>query len=151
MKKTNKENVLISSLIEKELNISFTNYEFELDKWGHADNYCQLNEETIIFLECEKGQKHPNTNVLKYWPYLETHSNLKVILFQYFFPENKAPKNRIALCDFLRIELEMIFLKRFQYIRLSGNYETISHQLTEKKKGLTQLLLTEKVERHETY
>ena len=95
----------------------------------------------MILLECEKGQKHPNTNVLKVWPYLENNKNIKIILFQYFFKENKAPKNRVALCGFTGEKLENQFRNRFQYVQLN---DQIRDSLNDMKEGLMQQLLTVK-------
>jgi hypothetical protein len=136
MKRTNPENLSVSGIIEIELGIVFNNHEFSLDGWGDIDNYCRIDENCFIFLECEKGQKHPNTNILKLWPYLEKNPTLKIILLQYFFPENKAPKNRLSICDFLALKLEKEFQTRFQYIRLGGDTNSIIKQLKEQKQGI---------------
>lgn len=145
MKKTSKENIAISETIAKALGITFINEEFSLGKWGDVDNWCELSHDTIVLLECEKGQKHPNTNVLKLYPYLEENSEIKVLLIHYFYPENAAPKNRLALCDFLGGKLEQQFSGRFQYVSLKCNSNEITEKLREQKKGLIQVLLTSKV------
>jgi len=129
MKNTSKENIVVSEAIEKVLGITFQNEEFSLGKWGDVDNWCELSHDTIILLECEKGQKHPNTNVLKLYPYLEEYPKVHVILLHYFFPENKAPKNRVELCNFLGQKLETEFGIRFQYVPLKCQPEQISEQL----------------------
>lgn len=129
MKKTAKENIAISQIIEDALGITFNNEEFSLGKWGEADNWCELSHDTIILLECEKSQKHPNTNVLKLYPYLEEFPLVHVILIHYFFPENKAPKNRVTLCNFLGKKLEFEFGTRFLYVHLKCQPEQISEEL----------------------
>lgn len=130
MKKTNKDNLLISDVIADSLGITFNNEEFSLGKWGEVDNWCELGHDTIILLECEKGQKHPNTNVLKLFPYLEQFPLVHVILIHYFFPENKAPKNRIDLCKFISEKIRENFGPRFQYIYLNCKVDLISNELT---------------------
>ena len=145
MKRTSKENIIISDTIGKTLGITFNNKEFSLGNWGEVDNWCELLDDTIILLECERGQKHPNTNVLKLYPYLEENSDIKVLLVHYFYPENKAPKNRSALCDFFGAKMEQMFAERFIYVSLRCNANEISQKLCEQKKGLMQLLLTGKV------
>lgn len=142
MKKTNLKNIEISKLIESHLNVKFKNYEYQLGGWGDADNYCQLDENIFIFLECECTQKHPNTNVLKYWPFLEENKDYKVILFHYFYPENKAPKNRVRLCRFTASKLVSLFKERFQYINLGVDINHFENILKEQKKDLMQKLLT---------
>ena len=124
MKKTKKENIVISKIIEKKWNISFENNEFKLGKWGDVDNFCRVNDKLIILMEFEKGQKHPNTNILKIWPFLEENNDLRIVLLHYFFPENKAPKNRKRLCFFLGEKLEKLFETRFRYVQL--NEDTIN-------------------------
>jgi len=141
MKKTDKKNLPIAMILEKELGIIFKNYEYSLDRWGDGDNYCPIGNNSLIFLECENTQKHPNTNVLKYWPFLEKNSSTRVVLFQYFFSENKAPKNRLALCNFLALKIQELFPKRFQYIKLIGGKESITRELKNQNKGVLQVLL----------
>ncbi len=139
MKKTAKENLIISRIIENALGITFINEEFSLGKWGEVDNWCHLSHDIIILLECEKGQKHPNTNVLKLYPYLEEFPKVHVILIHYFFPENKAPRNRVALCNFLGEKLEYEYGLRFQYVHLKCEPDQISEEL---KKHKTKLMNT---------
>ncbi len=144
MKKTAKDNIEISKLIGTVLGVSFKNEEFSLGKWGDVDNWTQFTDDTLILIECEKGQKHPTTNVLKLYPYLEENLRVNIILFHYFYPENKTPKNRLALCNYLGIKMEQQFEERFQYISLRCNINEISDKLREQKKGLMQVLLTGK-------
>lgn len=101
MKKTSKENIEISEIIGNALGLTFKNEELSLGNWGEVDNWSKLSDCALILVECEKGQKHPNTNILKLYPYLEENTDLEIILIHYFYPENKAPKNRLALCDYL--------------------------------------------------
>lgn len=140
MKKTKKENIEISQYIEKVLGITFKNEEFNLGNWGHVDNSCELINNKIILLECEGGQDHPCTNVLKLWPYLEEFSKKEVILIHYFFPRNDAPKNRVALCHFLGEKLENIFGKRFRYVHIKCEKEVIARELKKHDRHLMQML-----------
>lgn len=145
MKKTEKENIEISKLIGADLGVSFKNEEFSLGKWGEVDNWAQLPNDNYVLVECEKGQKHPNTNVLKLYPFLEENTDFKIILIHYFYPENKAPKSRLALCDYLGRKMEKAFVERFQYVSLRCREDEIAEKLREQKKGLMQQLLTGKV------
>jgi hypothetical protein len=144
MKQTKLENIVIADIIGKELGISFSNQEYKLDSWGDADNFYEMNENDLVLLECELGQKHPNTNVMKVFPYLEKHSNKRIILIHYFFPENKAPKNRLALCDFIASKMENSLKDRFQYVSLKCEKSFVIEKLREKKKGIMQQLFTRK-------
>lgn len=148
MKKTSKENIVISDLIADSLGINFRNTEYSLGKWGEVDNWAMLPNGTILLLECEKGQKHPNTNVLKLYPFLEENSDKTIVLIHYFYPKNKAPKNRLALCDFLSDKMERQFVERFKYVSLKCNANEIADKLREQKKGLMQQLLTGKKRLH---
>ena len=142
MRQTDPKNIAVTRLLEPHLKIEFENFEYRLDGWGEADNYCQLDNNTFVFIECERSQKHPNTNVLKYWPFLEENNSFKLILFHYFFPENKAPKNRVRLCQFTASRIESVLTGRFQYVHLGNDLEQIANTLKEQKKGLMQKLLT---------
>lgn len=118
MKATNLRNREVANLIGKELNIVFKHEELSLNGWGEVDDYAIINEDSWVLLECENAQKHPNTNVLKLYPFLEENPNLSIILIHVFFSENKAPKNRINLCDFIANKMIKEFGKRFQYKRI---------------------------------
>jgi hypothetical protein len=101
--------------IVNKLPFEFENEEFDLNKWGVVDFYC-YHEQVLILIEIEKGQKHPNTNVLKIWPYLEENLDQKILLIQLIRPENNAPKNRLRLCKFTGKQLEKLFPNKFKYI-----------------------------------
>ena len=118
MKKTNFLNCEVSSIIEKQLNIKFENYEFSLAGWGDVDNYAVIDKNSYVFLECESAQKHPNTNVLKLYPYLEENTEISITLIHFFFRENRAPKNRLALCDFIANKMKTQFGDRFNYKKI---------------------------------
>ena len=111
MAKVTAENLFIA----KRLGIDFEASELKLDKWGNVDFYCQTGN-LMILLEVEKGQKHPCTNVIKVLPYLEENPELKIFLIQIVRQENKAPKNRIALCKYMGKKMESEFPNRFKYL-----------------------------------
>lgn len=134
MKATTKVNCDISSLIERALKIRFKNKEFSLGNWGDVDNYCELQANRYILLECEKAQKHPNTNVAKLYPYLEECPNTSVMLLHYFFPDNRAPKNRIELCDFIATKMSLAFPGRFRYIKLPPDLDMMIDVLKSNRK-----------------
>lgn len=142
MKATNIDNCTVSRIIGEALAIRFKNEEFRLLAWGDTDNYCRISDNAYVLVECERGQKHPNTNVLKLFPYLEESQDIKIVLLHYFYPENKAPKNRLSLCDFIAKKMEQQFPGRFQYLKLPQNITMIPSFLQQQKKGLIQKLLT---------
>jgi len=147
MKKTAHKNIPISQAIEKALGITFSNKEFSLGGWGEVDNWCQLSHDTLVLLECESGQKHPTTNVLKLFPYLEEFPKVNVILLHYFIPENKTPKNRVALCHFLGEKLENTFGIRFQYVHVRCKHEMIEMEFSKHNKRLMQMLPLKKIKK----
>jgi len=112
MKKTTEENIPIA----KQLPFKFETEELWLGGWGDVDFYCK-QDNILVLLEVEKGQKHPNTNVLKVWPFLEKYPQQKVLLIQVIWSDNKAPKNRLNLCDFTGKKLEELFPTRFRYYK----------------------------------
>ena len=126
-KKKNKIDFTNAELAERLLLQPFKK-EFKLNCWGKSDFYCYKNE-ILVLLEIEKGQKHPNTNVLKIWPYLEENLKQKILLIHLFRPENEASPNRVKLCDFTGSRLERLFSKRFAYLRLDWQPKLLSEQI----------------------
>ena len=112
MPKVTEDNLFIAH----KLDIEFEPSEFKLDEWGNVDFYYK-KDNLLVLLEVEKSQKHPNTNVAKVWPYLEENPKIKVLLIQIIREENRAPRNRIALCDFLGQKMENVFPDRFRFIK----------------------------------
>jgi len=141
MKRTNPENIVISKVIGQVIKVTFENEEFHLNGWGEVDNYFQMNNNTFLFVECENSQKHPNTNVLKLWPFIEENEEYKIILFHFFFRKNKAPKNRLKLCDFTASKIRQAYPNRFQYINLESDVDEIGNIIAGLKKGLVNELL----------
>lgn len=41
--------LIVSSEIEKQLNIKFENFEFKLDNWGEVDNYAIIEKHIRFF------------------------------------------------------------------------------------------------------
>ena len=110
---------------ENEAIADFFNFDFELDElnlngWGRVD-FFSYYKNILVLMEVEKGQKHPNTNVLKLWPYLEENPGQKILLIHVIRSDNQAPKNRLALCEFTGEKLEKMFKGRFAYKYIKGN------------------------------
>ena len=59
----------IAELIGRRLGIDFGQSKRRLDTWGQADRWVELRENLWLLLEIEGKQHHPNTNVLKLWPF----------------------------------------------------------------------------------
>src|SRR3954468_15873817 len=82
------DEISVAVLISRELGVEFSGRKFPLGVWGKVDDYVELRRNQYLFLEVETSQKHPNTNVLKVWPYLEAHPKVSIVLAQAFFPQS---------------------------------------------------------------
>lgn len=117
MSKTNEQSV--SDLITENLNINFQDSKYRLDGWGEVDNWVQLDNGVYLFLEVETSQKHPNTNVLKLWPYLDENKGIRIFLIQaYFLTSPGLSSNRGKLGEWTANKLKNILGKRFDYYKL---------------------------------
>lgn len=67
----------VSEFIADQLQIQFKDTKYKLDGWGEVDNRAQLDSGVFVFIEVETSQKHPNTNVLKLWPYLDENKGVR--------------------------------------------------------------------------
>jgi len=78
-----------------------------------------LRNNSWLLLEVEGKQHHPNTNVLKLWPFLEAHQNLSVILVHAF---EKNGRNRLSsrgkLAEWLAKKMRKTLRSRFRYFRI---------------------------------
>lgn len=85
-----------------------------------ADFCCVLPSHSFLILEIEaSGQKHPNTNVLKVWPYLTENPETSVILVHAFLSSNpQLSGSRGRLCTWLAREMEVQLGRRFRYVRV---------------------------------
>lgn len=109
----------VSEFIADELQINFEGTKFRLDGWGEVDNWTQLDKGVFVFLEVETSQKHPNTNVLKLWPYLDDNKEIRLFLIQTYF--SKSPglaSNRGRLSEWTANKLKILLDKRFDYKKL---------------------------------
>ena len=113
------DEILVTKILSHEFGLTFRDRKFDLGGWGQVDNYVKLRPNRYLFLEVETSQKHPNTNVLKVWPYLEDHPDDSVILAQAFFPDSPGyNSSRGRLGYWLGEKLESLFPGRFKYHRL---------------------------------
>jgi len=109
----------VSKILETNLKINFSNSKFHLDGWGQVDNWVKLDNEKYLFLEIETSQKHPNTNVLKLWPYLDYNIEKKIFLIQtYFLYSPGLTSNRGKLSEWTASKLKAIYKNRFDYFKL---------------------------------
>jgi hypothetical protein len=110
---------IVRALLAERLNLRFEDKRQPVDQWGHADGLAILPNGVSLVLEVEAKQKHPTTNVLKYWPYLENHEDRRIVLGHCFFPDSPGlASSRGKLALWLGERLEQIFEGRFFYQRL---------------------------------
>jgi hypothetical protein len=105
--------------------------------WGFPDGFDRLNEGWIIYYEIENGQHHPDTNVLKYWPILEEHIELKIILIQWLQRKPKS-RNRWELSKFVARKMEIELRNRFKYFFIEDEME-FETKLSEVRSLISQL------------
>ncbi|MEO5645831.1 MAG: hypothetical protein ABIQ40_08440 [Bacteroidia bacterium] len=109
----------VSEFIAEQLQINLKGTKYRLDGWGEVDNWAQLDNGVFVFLEVETTQKHPNTNVLKLWPYLEDNKAIRIFLIQTYFPTSSGlTSNRGRLGEWTANKLKTILGKRFDYQKL---------------------------------
>jgi hypothetical protein len=135
--KRNEKIISYSGIIGEELGLTLRNKEFNYGKSiGRADNYCVLND-WIIIIEMEFSQRHPEMNVMKAWPYLETNPKSKILMIQHLMDEKSVSPNRIELCHWIANKMEAQVKGRFFYKLLIN--ELNEKSLNEIKKQMRKL------------
>jgi hypothetical protein len=110
---------LVRNLLFDQLNVSCEKSRLSLGQWGYADGWALLKPGLYLLVEVEAQQKHPTTNVLKLWPFLEEHEELAVVLGHFFFPDSPGlSSSRGKLAQWLATRLESLFPGRFLYRRV---------------------------------
>ena len=128
----------VSELLSQELGLELSNRKYYLNGWGEADNFYQISDDKFLVLEVETSQKHPSTNVLKLWPYMEENIERSIVLIQTFFPDSPGLKsNRGKLSAWVASKMSESLLSRFYYFRLVVSKE---FTLIEGLSNLTQFL-----------
>ncbi len=101
------------------LALSFENTKPDLGTREKVDGWAKLSENHWLILEVEDGQKHPTTNVLKLWRFLDVRPEISIILIHVYFNDSKAIKSsRGTLAAWLGEKMETILHGRFYYRRL---------------------------------
>ncbi len=124
----------VSEFIADQLQINLKGTKYRLDGWGEVDNWAQLDNGVFVFLEVETSQKHPNTNVLKLWPYLDDNKAIRIFLIQTYFPTSPGlTSNRGRLGEWTANKLKTILGKRFDYQKLVIDGNNDKNELKELK------------------
>lgn len=107
-----------AAIIEKVLGIQFTGRR-SLGPWGQTDGAADLGNGHWVSLEVETTQKHPCTNVLKLWPYLEEHQADSVVLVHVFrVGASNESSSRGNLASWIAGRMMADLGSRFRYFRL---------------------------------
>jgi hypothetical protein len=118
----------VAELLQKILSLEFSKNRDQLGRWGEVDRVSKVCSNKYVFLEVEEGQTHPDTNVLKVWPYLEENRRVRIFLIQVFLPKClKKCQSRVLLSEWTGGKLATRFPKRFRYCRinLDGNFRIV--------------------------
>jgi len=98
-------------------------YPEEKQRSPKADIVIKKGINEWIVIEIEECQTHPDTNILKYWEFLEKNKNLSLKLIHILgrgFAEGKTKKgnyiSRVNNCKFLKKKMEIDLNNRFRYI-----------------------------------
>ena len=91
-------------------------------EWGKSEYHRRFSENKIAVLEVDIDQTHPDTNVVKFWPYLESNPKIQVLLIHAFTlvnDKNEASRSfkgsRRRLCDWYGRRIERELPGRFVY------------------------------------
>lgn len=99
--------------------ISFEGKKLKLGIWGEADDFAKVRDNFYVLFELEIGQKHPNTNVLKVWPYLEENPQISIVLVQLFKSGARNEKgNRGQLAQWTADKMSSQLGPRFNYVKI---------------------------------
>lgn len=97
------------------LGLEFQASKFRLGDWGQPDGWVQVAPSAFLFLEIEGGQKHPCTNVLKLWPWLEEHTQARVLLLHAYLPGSPGlTNNRGRLATWIGERMQSALGDRFR-------------------------------------
>lgn len=114
----------VKSFLFEKLKIVFEVKKHQLGGWGKADNWAILSDNTYLFVETETSQHHPNTNVLKLWPFLAENVETRILLVQTFFINRKnVNSSRARLAMWIAEKMKSELGDRFEYLKLVLPYQ----------------------------
>jgi len=115
--------ILHSNSIARKLGIKLEDKEINYGKGiGRADNHCLMNGWIIVF-EMEFSQRHPEMNVMKVWPYLESNGHKKIFLIHHIQNIKRVSPNRISLSSFIANKIKDSNPERFEYFQILGELD----------------------------
>jgi hypothetical protein len=112
---------IVARAIERECAVVFPG-SLTLGTWGNSDRFARLGKKTKLILEVEFGQKHPCTNILKLWPYMEDNPQDTVLFVHAFFDDSAGRQsNRGRLATWLGKKMMNQLGDRFKFVRVVLN------------------------------
>jgi len=132
----------VTRLVARVLGINVQFREYKLDNWGKVDRAAKLNSKALVFVEVECGQTHPDTNVLKVWPYLERKKKLRIFLVQCYLLESRALRgSRRRLAGWIGGKMEELLKNRFFYAEIMVSKDIVHKRaLLEKFKRFEEII-----------
>lgn len=125
----------VAAMLEAELGIKFSGKRFRMD-WGEADDVANIGPDRYLFLEVERSQNHPSTNVLKYWPFLDAKDGVAAVLVHVFFPDSRGQSGaRRALNDWVAAKMHDALAGRFRYRRIALNQNFLLESASDELKS----------------
>jgi len=112
------DEAFVLSKLSRRLDIKFKKRKPNLKGWGRPDGYA-IVDGVSLFVEIENTQKHPDTNVLKYWPFLEEEGTEKMILVHVFSSQSPGVSgSRSSLAEWVAKKICSKFGDKFKYFRI---------------------------------
>lgn len=109
----------VARVLSDLLGLEFSGTHYPLGDWGIADDSASVSPGVLLLLEVETSQRHPNTNVLKVWPFLESRDDTNVYLVHTFFEDSpELGSNRGKLAEWTASKMQLEFGSRFRYFKL---------------------------------
>jgi hypothetical protein len=97
-----------------------------------ADIAIHPNDNELLIVEIEEKQSSPDTNVSKYWMYLQDHPEKKIKIIQVFgeifHASPQGYHSRKELAGFIAGQMENIYKDRFSYKSIDLRYFPISYK-----------------------
>jgi hypothetical protein len=107
-----------AAILERDFGVTFSGPR-PIGEWGNLDNVAELDDGRWLALEVEAQQKHPCTNVLKVWPYLDVNLDTRFLFVHGFFTESASvDSSRGRLSSWLGERLTQELEWQFQYVRV---------------------------------
>jgi hypothetical protein len=111
-----KDEKTVAELLARRIPFPFDRPSLFLEGFGRVDRSARVGPNAFIAIEVETSQLHACTNVLKFWPLLESKPGLRLYLLHAFVHGGRAAtSNRRKLATFAAKTMESTLGERFRY------------------------------------